>query len=130
MKTKWIGLITIVLVAGSLVSYKAYSEQSSARHIARSATPPRVLLVADLGEANEAGDSCAEIIHLVRAAHDRGIAVQELNADSQSNLIRRYHVMVIPSVLIFDRSGKVTARYEGEGQRVINALRTALAQIR
>lgn len=130
MKTKWIGLITIMLIAGSLVSYKAYSEQAAGRHIARSAKPPRVLLVADLGEANETGDSCAEIIHLVRAAHDRGIAVQELNADSQSNLIRRYHVMVIPSVLIFDHSGKVVARYEGEGKRVVNALRTALARLR
>lgn len=130
MKTKWIGLISIMLVAVSIVSYKAYSEQAVGQHIAQSAAPPRVLLVADLSEAKETGDACAEIIHLVRAAHDRGVDVEELNADSQSNLIRRYHVLVIPSVLIFSRSGKVVARYEGEGKQVVNALRIALAQLR
>ena len=73
------------------------SPKSSAS--ASSAGLPRVLLVAELSEADATGDSCAEIIHLVRSARDRGIAVQELEPDSKSDLLTRCHVLTIPTVL-------------------------------
>ena len=73
------------------------SPKSSAS--ASSAGLPRVLLVAELSEADATGDSCAEIIHLVRSARDRSIAVQELEPDSKSDLLTRCHVLTIPTVL-------------------------------
>jgi len=128
MKTKWIGLVAITLIAGAIVGYKGHL--SSEAQASSASMPTRVLLVAELSEANNTGDSCSEIIHLVRAAHVRGVAVQELNANDQSDLIGRYHVMVIPTVLILDRNGKVVARFEGEGKRVVKAVRNALEQLR
>ena len=98
MKTKWIGLGAVVLIAGAIIGFKTHlSPEAEAANVAQ---PPRVLLVAELSEANNAGDSCAEIIHLVRAARDWGIAVQELDAGSKSGLLTRYHVLIIPTVLM------------------------------
>lgn len=127
MKTKWIGLGVVVLIAGAIIGYKAYLSPDAQAALAPT---PRVLLVGVLSEANIAGDSCAGIIHLVRAVRDRGIAVQELDAGSNSELLARYHVLIIPTVLIFDRSGKETARYEGEGWETVKALRAELDQLR
>lgn len=127
MKVKWIGLVAVALIAGAIIGYKA--QRSSVTQAASSAAPPRVVLVADMSEANVPGDSCAEIIHLVQAAHNRGIAVKELEAGSKSDLLTRYHVLVIPTVLILDRHGKEVARYEGEGQETIKALRSKLKQL-
>ena len=128
MKTKWIGLGAVVLIAGAIIGFKTHlSPEAEAANVAQ---PPRVLLVAELSEANNAGDSCAEIIHLVRAARDWGIAVQELDAGSKSGLLTRYHVLIIPTVLILDHDGKDTARYEGEGREMVKVLRTVLEQLR
>ena len=90
---------------------------------------PRVLLVAELSEADATGDSCAEIIHLVRSARDRGIAVQELEPDSKSDLLTRYHVLTIPTVLIMGGDGKIVSRFEGEGRDTVRALRAGLEQL-
>lgn len=128
MKTKWIGLSAVVLIAGAIIGYKAHlSPEVQAADVAQT---PHVLLVAELSEANNTGDSCAEIIHLVRAARDRGVAVQELDAGSKSDLISRYHVLIVPTVLILDLNGKETARYEGEGREMVKGLRTVLEQLR
>lgn len=126
MKGKWIGLIAVALIAGSIIAYKRHRSQESQ---ASTAAPPRVLLVADMGEANSAGDACAEIIRLARAARDRGIAVQELSPDSKSGLLARYHVLAIPTVLILDRNGQVVARYEGEGPDTVKAVRIGLEKL-
>ena len=69
-----------------------------------------MLLVADLSEADSA-DACAEIIHSVRAARERGVQVQELSPDSKSEMLRRYRVLTIPTVLILDRSGQVVLAF-------------------
>jgi len=128
MKVKYIGLTAVVLIAAAIIGYKTHlaAAAQSAKHTAT----PRVLLVANLAEANETGDACAEIIHLVRAARKRGIAVEELDADSKSPLLARYHVLVIPTVLIFDRDGKEVQRLQGEGSDVVQKLRTALARLK
>lgn len=126
MKMKWIGLIAVVLVAGAIIGYKAYV---SPPHAASSAAVPRVLLVADMSEADSADDSCAEIIHLVQAARGRGIAVQELSPGSKSDLLVRYHVLTIPTVLILDRNRQVVSRYEGEGRDTVKAVRAGLEQL-
>jgi hypothetical protein len=128
MKVKWIGLFGVVLIASTIIGYKVHVSREMGA--ASATTPPRVLLVADLSEANAAGDSCADIIHLVRAARDRGIPVQELQAGSNPDLLSRYHVLAIPTVLILDHNGKEVARYQGEGRETVEAVRTGLDQLR
>lgn len=128
MKVKWIGLVAVALVAGLIIAYKQRAPQGTAATDAHRL--PRVLLVADLSEADSGGDPCAEIIRSVRAARARGVAVQELNHDSQSDLIRRYRVLTVPTVLILDSSGEVVSRLEGEGREAVAAVRTQLEQLR
>lgn len=128
MRIKWLGLIAVLGIAGAIIAYKV--QQPSSIVAAHTETAlPRVLLVADLGEANTPGDACAEIIHQVRAAHARGIAVQELEPGSHSALLARYHVLTIPTVLILDHSGQVVSRFEGEGAGTVRAVQTELAQL-
>lgn len=127
MKIKYIGLAAIVLITAAIIGYKTHLSKQEL--IASQSVMPRVLLVANMAEANETGDACAEIIHLVRATHDRGIAVQELDASSNSPLLTQYHVLVTPTVLIFDRNGKESLRLQGEGRGVVQKLRTALANL-
>ena len=127
MKVKYFGLTAVVLIAFAIIGYKTHSV--AATQTAQSPSTPRVLLVANLGEANETGDACATIIRLVRAAGNRGVAVKELDANSNSPLLARYHVLVIPTVLILDQKGKVAYRLEGEGGNVVRKLRKKLAQL-
>jgi hypothetical protein len=128
MKRKWIGLVAVLVIAGAIIGYKAYVSQKPSASASK-ADPPRVLLVAELSEADATGDSCAEIIHLVRSARDRGIAVQELEPDSKSDLLTRCHVLTIPTVLIMDGSGQVVSRFEGEGRDTVKAVRARLEQL-
>jgi hypothetical protein len=65
----------------------------------------------------------------VRSARERGIAVQELEPGSKSDLLARYHVLTIPTVLILDHDGKETSRYEGEGRDTVKALHARLEQL-
>ena len=125
MTGKWIGLVTVALIAVGIIAYKAHRKQDAASAPAF----PRVLLVADLREADDAGDPCAQIIHDVRAARARGVVVEELNPDSRSELLARYHVLTIPTVLILDRKGQVVSRYEGEGTQTVASLRSQLDQL-
>lgn len=127
MKVQWIGLGVVVLIASAIIGYKT---QVLPQAQAANTAPPRVLLLAELSEADSAGDSCAEIIHLVRAARDRGIAVQELSPDSKSDLLARYHLLIVPTVLILDRNGQEISRYEGEGRNTVKAVRASLEQLR
>jgi len=128
MKIKYIGLAAIVLITIAIIGYK--TQLSKQGQIASQSVTPRVLLVANLAEADETGDACALIIHLVRAAHKRGIAVEELDASSKSPLLAQYHILVIPTVLIFGANGKEVSRLQGEGGDVIKKLRTELARLK
>ena len=127
MKIHWIGLGAVALAASAIIAYKS---QALPQVQTANAAPPRVVLLAELSEADNAGDSCAEIIHLVRAARDRGIAVQELSPDGKSDLLARYHLLIVPTVLILDRNGQEISRYEGEGRNTVKALRTSLEQLK
>lgn len=127
MKAQWIGLGAVMLVASVIIGHKF---QVSPQAQAVGTALPRVLLLAELSEADSPGDSCAEIIHLVRAAGERGIAVQELSPASKSDLLSRYHLLVVPTVLILDRNGQEISRYEGEGRNTVKAVRAGLEQLR
>lgn len=127
MKIQWIGLGAVALAASAIIAYKTQVlPQAQATNDAQ----PRVVLLAELSEADNVGDSCAEIIHLVRAVRDRGIAVQELSPGNKSDLLARYHFLIVPTVLILDRNGHEISRYEGEGHDTVKAVRASLAQLK
>ena len=125
MKVKWPGIAAVVLVVIAITVYKIHAKHAT---VAGAEGLPRVLLVADLSEADSA-DACAQIIHSVRAARERGVPVQELSPDSKSEMLRRYRVLTVPTVLILDRSGEVVLRFEGEDRQTVAAVRTQLAQL-
>lgn len=125
MKVKWSGIIAVMLVVVGITAYKIHIKHAP---VASENDLPRVLLVADLSEADSA-DACADIIRSVQAARERGIQVQELNPDSKSEMLRRYHVLTIPTVLIIGRSGQVVSRFEGEDRQTVTAVREQLAQL-
>lgn len=124
---KWIGLLAVTLIAVAIVAYRT-SVSSESDTV--SDDVPRVLLVADLSEADKEGDRCAEIIQAVRRARDRGIVVQEHNPDSKSPLLSRYRVLTDPTVLILSQNGDVVSRHEGEAAQTVAAIRTQLEQLR
>ena len=126
-KAKWIGLAAVLAIAFAIIGYKARS--SPPQQTSSVAAPPRVLLVANMSEADSPGDACAEIIHIVQAARERGIAVEELSPGSKSELLARYHVLTIPTVLILDPNGKVVSRYEGESQQTVARIRSELDRL-
>lgn len=126
MKRPWIGLGAVLLAVVAIIGYKTYLRSPSPD---ATSSVPRVLLVTDLSEADSAGDGCSQIIHLVRATGERGIAVQELEPGSSSPLLARYHVLTFPTVLILDRSGQVVTRFEGESRETVEAVRAGLAQL-
>jgi len=126
MKSKWIGLMAIAVVAAVIIATKTRVEQEAPAH----AGAPRVLLVADLSEADHEGDTCAEIIQAVRAVGKRGVSVQEFNHNSKSPLIAQYRVLSFPTVLVLDPKGQVVSRYEGESRQTLAALRTELKTLK
>ena len=126
MKVNWIGLIAVAVVAVVIVISKTRVGQETPA----SAGLPRVLLVADLSEADEEGDACAQIIQTVRAVGKRGISVQEFNRDSKSPLISRYRILSIPTVLVLDHKGEVVSRYEGESRQTLASIRAELENLK
>lgn len=123
---KRIGVIAVILAAVAIVAYKAAVRQPDSA----SGDLPRVLLVADLSEADKEGDRCAEIIQAVRRARARGIAVQEHNPDSTSPLLSRYRVLTAPTVIILGSQGEVVSRHEGEAAQTVAAIRSQLEKLR
>ena len=128
MKIRWVGLVVVLLaVAGVLVVKQrtARPPQAPVASIGR----PSVLLVADLREADEAGDACAEIIRAVREAGKRGVPAQELMPNSNSDLIREHRVVTAPTVIVLGDDGRELVRFEGEGRDVLNAVNARLATL-
>ncbi len=117
MKGRGIGLVCVLLAAVAIVAYKQRASFGT----------PSVLLVADLNEAEEAGDRCGEIIRAVRAAGKRGVKVEELMLNSASELLARYRVVSAPTVVILDKDGREAARYEEE--KTVQAIEAHLATL-
>ena len=103
-----------------VVSRRAVLEESRAE--------ARSELVANLREANDKGDNCSIIIHLVREAGQHGIPIRELPPNSPSPLIKQYHVLTIPTLLVLHH-GRVVSRYEGESQSTVQQIRARLAKL-
>lgn len=127
MRVHWlgVGLVGVLVVCTLLL-------KSRTRHNATSATvhgSPAVILVADFSEANDSNDHCADIIRAVREASKRGISIAELPPNSNSDLLRRYRVLAVPTVLLLDVSGKEIGRFEGEDSTTVKAIQTRLSAL-
>ena len=130
MKTRWVGVAMVVMVAVGLVAYKEHRSRvsNSPGTQGQPSDKPDVVLVVDPRDADTA-DNCAEIIRLVRAAAKRGVTVQELSPNTESPLLKQYKVLTIPTVLILDHDGAVASRYEGEGSSTLQQIRNGLARL-
>ena len=130
MKTRWIGILFVVIVVAGIIALKLHSKPQSpvATPQAVSTAKPQIILVANLREANDKGDNCSIIIHLVREAGQHGIPIRELPPNSPSPLIKQYHVLTIPTLLVLHH-GRVVSRFEGESQSTVQKIRTRLAKL-
>ena len=127
MKVRWPGLILVLLLVAAIVAAKRHKQarvQNSSN-----ANTPAILLVADLSEANEANDVCADIIRAVRDAGQHGISVKEVMPDSDPDLLTRYRILSAPTVVILDGKGNEVVRFEGESKDTLAAIRARLATI-
>ncbi len=127
MREKLVGLICVIAISFGIVLYK--------QTLIVAATPPEsnkpwVLLVADLHEADDAHDSCADIIQAVRDVQARGVKTEELTPQSDSPLLRKYHVLTIPTVVIVGGDGQEKARFEGEDEKTLKALEKKLVELK
>lgn len=128
MKRNVIFMAGVVLMAVVLIAVKARFKRPEAPALQVNADPT-VILVADLSEASEPGDNCAEIIRLVRDAEKLGIRVSELTPSSASPVLRQYRVSIAPTVLILGKDGREISRFEGEDGSTVQAIRTRLRQM-
>ncbi len=126
MKIKWVGILAIVAAVAGVVVYKVAtrSNDGSATVASANRNAPRVLLYADLGEADE-DCGCGQIIRSVRDAASRGVVTRE-NDDA---LGKKYKVTTNPTVVILDPSGNEDARYEGESKATLAKLRDHLTRL-
>jgi hypothetical protein len=134
MKTwqRVVGLGTLAAVAVSVVAYRSLAREQEARAqtaaVGRGnpqASSPRVVLIAELSEAEEEC-GCGQIIRMVRAAALKGVAVRELDTEKEPEAGRQYGVTVAPAVVLLGEKGQVTQRLVGEEAETIEAIRQAL----
>ncbi len=127
MKIRWLGVgLVAVLVVCTLLLKSRMRHNVSSAPVSGS---PSVILVADLNEANDPRDNCAAIIHAVREASKRGVHTVEFSPDSNSDLLRRYRVLTVPTVLVLDATGKETTRFEGENAATVKAVQSHLSAL-
>lgn len=127
IKVCWPGLILVTVLVVSLLLLKDRTHQAIATPSVDGA--PSVILVADFSEASLGGDRCAEIIQAVRQTSKRGVRVSEVSPDSKSDLLRRYHLLTIPTVLLLDNRGEEIGRFEGEDATTVKAIKQRLAAL-
>lgn len=127
MKVRWPGVaLVLVLVSGVLLL------KNRTRHDVPAATPkgiPSIILVADPSEANDSDDGCAVMFRAVRQAAKRGVAVAEVAPNSDPDLLRRYHILTVPTALFLDKSGREIARFEGEDVATVKGVENRLAAL-
>ena len=138
-------LAVVVVVAGTIAVIKLRERPEPAppaaapttRRIAPPITPAAapstsrnsVLLFADLSEAGEGEDACAIIIRTVRAARERGISVTEYDSGSSPDVRKQHRVVVEPTVIVLDGSGRELARHEGEDAATVSAIRADIERV-
>ena len=76
MRVRWLGVGFVAVLVVCTLLLKGRTRHNVTSRAVNS--PPAVVLVADLREADDPHDRCAEIIRAVREASKRGIHVAEL----------------------------------------------------
>ena len=127
MKVRWPGVALVVLLVIGTLLLKSRTRNSVAPATVK--VTPSVILIADPSEANDSDDGCAVMFRAVRQAAKRGVAVAELAPNSNSDLLRQYHVLTVPTVLVLDNAGKEVSRFEGEDAATVKAVQTRLAAL-
>lgn len=138
MKPKWSGIAAVAAIAIAIVAYKSNrsptheapkAEPAAAAPVV-SSTPAAasVVLVADLGEANDPC-VCGKIIRSVRAVAAKGIATKEIDPEESPEAAATYKARVAPAVLILDGSGNEIRRFEGESKETLAALQAELDRL-
>lgn len=132
MRGGWIGLVAIALAVAAIVATKQVTRARVAAPspgaTASRVPPATVLLFAD---PREAGTECicGEIFKAVREAASRGLAVREIDPRHEEALARRHHVVVEPTLIVLDASGREVSRHEGESREALAATRSDLARL-
>jgi hypothetical protein len=124
VKGKYVGLFLVVATAAALIAFKLGAGSVTPIGSGPSPSPSgkaSVLLVAYASEAGSA-DACGTIFEAVRAAGAKGVSVREIEPNGDAATLQRYHVMVVPTVLVLDATGRETARFEGESQATVAAI--------
>ncbi len=117
-------VLTLALAAG-LIAIKPHIVSPADKE----SPTPAIVLVADLREADSPNDICARIIQAVREARSKGVSVTELMPNSNSALLKKYTVVVAPTVLVLDKDGRELNRFEGESIATLDAIRVKLSQL-
>jgi hypothetical protein len=126
MRVRWIGVASVLAVVLAIIAYK---QQRVVGDQTEGGGRPAVLLVADLSEADEPSDRCAEIIRAVEAAGARGVRNKQLTPDSSSPLLKEYHVVSAPTVILIDNDGREMARFVGESEDTVRSVEEKLAML-
>ena len=134
-------LAVVVIAVGAIVAVKyrghelARTKPTLAPRPAAASRPAigqarsSVLLFANLAEAKEGDDGCGIIIRTVRSARDHGIIVTEYDSGASPEVRKQHRVVVEPTVIVFDGSGREIARHEGEDSATIAAIRADIERV-
>lgn len=127
MKVRWPGvaLVALLVIGTVLLKSRIHHDLPAAKV----EVIPSVILVADPSEANDSDDGCAVMFRAVRQAAKRGVVIAEVAPNSNSDLLGRYHVLTVPTVLVLDKAGKEIGRFEGEDATTVKAVQARLAAL-
>lgn len=129
MNVKSLGVVVVLAIVAGIVVYKQGGTPEPVVQTSHSEEAVRVMLFADPHEADEVG-GCGDIFTLVRGVGAAGVGVVEVDPRGGSELIQTHRVVVEPTVIVLDESGKESARFEGEDSTTIAAIDSALQELR
>ena len=142
-----IAIIAIVVIAIAAIVVSKYRDRPESPTPAVTASPAEapnaapapstapaavrasVLLFADLREADEEKDRCGIIIREVRATRQHGVNVAEYDSGASPDVRKQHRVVVEPTVIVLDASGREVARHEGEDDTTMQAIRAEMARL-
>lgn len=131
MRPKWLAAALVFAVAAGIVVWRESRRPAVPASVPASpatGSTPRVVLYADLSEVDEA-EGCGAIIRGVRDARGRGVAAEEIDTRERSDAPARYRLLLAPTVLVLDGSGREQRRFEGESPETVRAIQAELRRL-
>lgn len=132
MKKNWLAVTAVAIIAVGIVAYKQRIRMPPAafgtpKGTAKNGTGLSLVLIADPRQASES-DGCGAIFRMVRAAAARGVPVREISPEAEPSLVSRYHIVVLPSVLLLE-NGSARRLYEGESPETVESIRAEIGAL-